>query len=81
MLIPIQTNQFKKDVKLIIKRNKDIHKLKLVMSNIVEKKESDAKFRKHKLVGIYKDRWECHIEPDWLLIYLENKYELTYSHD
>ena len=69
MLKTKQTNQFKKDIKLAKKRNKKIEKLKRVMNLIVSQKELPSKYENHKLSGIYKGCHECHIEPDWLLIY------------
>ncbi len=70
MLIPVRTSQFKRDVKLAIKRDRDISKLKTVMEKLVHEEPLDPKFKDHKLVGDYKNHRECHIEPDWLLIYL-----------
>lgn len=56
MLAPSYTNQFKKDYKRILKRNYHLEKLEEVV--------------KHTLKGEYKGCLECHIEPDWLLIYI-----------
>ena len=39
------------------------------MTDIIEEKPLAAKLRNHKLTGNWKDHWECHIAPDWLLIY------------
>ena len=69
MLKTKQTNQFKKDVKLSKKRNKKIEKLKKVMNLIVSQEELPTKYENHKLSGIYKRCLECHVEPDWLLVY------------
>ena len=68
MLKPVYTNQFKKDLKLVKKRNKNIHKLKSLITNITTQEILNSKYKKHKLMGNYKNRWECHIEPDWLLV-------------
>lgn len=69
MLKVKQTSKFKKDVKLAIKRNKKIVKLKEIMFLIVSEKEIPTKYKNHKLIGLYRDCFECHIEPDWLLVY------------
>lgn len=70
-------NSFKKDFKLIKKRGKDLSKLKYIINEIMNEKALDEKYRDHELLGKYKGFRECHIEPDWLLIYkIENK-ELT----
>jgi mRNA interferase YafQ len=61
--------QFKRDVKRLKKRNKDLEKLKLVIGFLVEGKDLPESARDHRLKGTLKDCRECHIEPDWLLIY------------
>ena len=63
------TNQFKKDVKLAKKQNKKLDKLFEVIGILAEGGELDAKYRDHDRSGNYKGTRECHIEPDWLLIY------------
>ncbi len=65
----VYTNQFEKDLKLCKKRNKDLQKLKDVMGLLIDNKSLPAKLKDHKLIGNFKERRECHIEPDWLLIY------------
>ncbi len=62
-------NVFEKDLTLAKKRGKDIEKLKTVIRLLAEGKPLPLQFRDHPLVGNYKDRRECHIEPNWLLIY------------
>ncbi len=69
MLIPIRTSQFKRDVKLAQKRGKKMPLLTEVMIKLVNEELLEQKHRDHKLTGNYKDHRECHIEPDWLLIY------------
>jgi mRNA interferase YafQ len=51
------------------KRGRDPENIKAVMRNLIEERLLDRKFRDHVLIGNFKDRRECHIEPDWLLIY------------
>lgn len=63
------TNQFKKDVKLAKKQGKILEKLYGVIENLAEGKVLEAKYHDHFLSGNYKSCRECHIEPDWLLIY------------
>mgnify|MGYP003960532565 FL=1 len=63
------TKQFKKDVRRLKKQGKDFTKLKVVLGTICEGKELEIKYRDHKLVSNYQKARECHIEPDWLLIY------------
>jgi len=72
----IYTTQFKKDFKKIKKRGKEISKLINVIEILLERKNLDAKYQDHPLSGKFKDHRECHIEPDWLLIYRRTKDEL-----
>jgi mRNA interferase YafQ len=69
MLKPEYKKQFKKDIELAKKRGKDTQKLKDIIDLIIEEKPLLVKHRNHKLKGQYNGAWECHIEPDWLLIY------------
>ena len=63
------TNQFKKDLKLAKKQNKDLDKLFEVVNILASGGTLDASYRDHDLSGNYKGTRECHIEPDWLLVY------------
>lgn len=63
------TTQFKKDLKFAKKQNKNTDKLFEVIEKLADGKPLEAKYRDHSLTGNYKGCRECHIEPDWLLIY------------
>lgn len=63
------TNQFKKDIKLAKKQNKDLNKLFDVVNILAEGGILEVKYRDHYLSGEYKGTRECHVEPDWLLVY------------
>ncbi len=87
MLQPVYTKQFKKDIKKIEgSGSKDIEKLKAVIRALIEEIPLNPSNRDHALKGGFKDRRECHIEPDWLLIYQVDKkkmviiFERTGSH-
>ncbi len=67
---------FKKDYKQALKRNYDISLLEEVISVLVSEKELAPKYNDHKLSGKYKGFRECHILPDWLLIYKVDKKDL-----
>ena len=70
MLVPCYTGQFKRDLKRLKKSgNKDTGKLKAVINLLIEGKPLSTRYRDHSLTGNYQNRRECHIEPDWLLIY------------
>jgi mRNA interferase YafQ len=64
-----QTKQFNKDIKRLQKRGKNIGKLKEVIELLIEKKPLPPKHRDHRLTGNWINHRDCHIEPDWLLIY------------
>ena len=67
------TKQFEKDLKLIKKRGYKIKKLEDVVNALLREEQLDLKYKDHKLIGNYIGHRECHIEPDWLLIYyIEN---------
>ena len=53
----------------MISRGKNINKLDDILKTLAAGKTLDKKFHDHKLIGNFKARRECHIEPDWLLIY------------
>lgn len=63
------TTQFKKDFKLAKKQNKDIEKLFVVVELLANGEKLDFEYKDHDLSGNYKGTRECHIEPDWLLVY------------
>jgi mRNA interferase YafQ len=66
----LYTTQFKRDYKRIKKQNKNLLKLKEVIENLVSGKKLDDKYRDHQLTGRWSGHRDCHIEPDWLLIYM-----------
>ena len=65
----IWTGQFKKDYKLAMKRHMNIELLDDIIRQIANGKELDESYKDHELSGNWKGYRECHIQPDWLLIY------------
>ena len=67
----LATLNFKKKLKIIKKRNKDIDKLRTVINLIANNEKLDEKYKDHQLFNSskFKDCRELHIEPDWLLVY------------
>lgn len=63
------TAKFKKDYKKIKKQGKKIKDLEVVIARIQARQILEAKYQDHELVGNYVGYRECHINPDWLLIY------------
>lgn len=73
----IYTTHFKKSLKKIIKQGKDIDKLKPIIEKLMNKEPLEKKYKDHSLYNDkrYDGCRDCHIEPDWVLIYkyLENE--------
>ncbi len=69
MLEIVQTSSFKKDFKKILKQGKDLELIKEVIIKLSVPDVLDKKYRDHLLSGNYKNKRECHITSDWLLIY------------
>ena len=63
------TNKIQRNIKLMKKRGKDLEKLKTVLNSLQRGIELPAKYKDHALTGNYIGCRECHIEPDWLLVY------------
>ncbi len=72
----VATNRFKKDLKLAIKRNLDIGLLKQVTDLLQAGQPLPEQYRDHALTGVFEGCRECHIKPDWLLIYKVSDQEL-----
>lgn len=70
------TKKFQKDLKTIQKRGYDLSKLTTVIKKLSYGEILPEEYRDHMLTGEYKGCRECHIQPDWLLIYKINKSEL-----
>lgn len=66
------TSRFKKDLNIAKKQGKDLDKLFSVVETLANGKVLEERYRDHGLTGIYRGTRECHIEPDWLLIYEVN---------
>ena len=61
--------QFKKDAKLASKRGYAMNKLRLVIEKLVNEEELEARYEDHLLQGKYAGARDCHIQPDWILVY------------
>ena len=69
MLTPRYTSAFKKDFKLAQKRGQDLGKLRRVIELLASEKPLPESYDDHPLRGNYAGMRDCHIEPDWILIY------------
>jgi len=66
----IQTTRYKKELKKVLKRGNDINLIKAVVFKLANGVSLEVKHCDHPLAGSYAGFRECHITPDWLLIYL-----------
>jgi mRNA interferase YafQ len=71
------SKQFKKDYKKVVKQGKSTNELWFVIDNLRKCEKLPPKFEDHPLTGNYKNHRECHINPDWLLIYKVDKDKLV----
>jgi mRNA interferase YafQ len=69
MLNAERTNAFKKSYARCVKRGYDMNALKEVMTLLTYQETLPKRYRNHKLKGQFADCWECHVKPDWLLLY------------
>lgn len=76
MLNIVPSNQFKKDLKLAKKRGLNLSPLTTVINTLAAQQPLDDKYRDHNLTGNYRQFRECHIKPDWLLVYRVDDDEL-----
>ena len=74
----VYSTKFKKALKKLIKQGKDINELFDIIDKLANDEKLNMKYKNHSLVNdkYYKDCNECHINPDWLLIYQYNKDKL-----
>jgi mRNA interferase YafQ len=76
MLFLKRTSQFKRDYKKALKQNRNTIELKKVIIKLSRKEQLEVKYNDHPLAGNYKSYRDCHIEPDWVLIYKLTNEEL-----
>jgi mRNA interferase YafQ len=79
MRAPIYSTQFEKDIKRMRKRGKDVGKIRSVLSHLIAGERLEERNQDHALLGNYKGRRECHIEPDWLLIYKLSEDDIVFE--
>ena len=76
MLTIVRSNRFLKDLRIAKKRGLDLSSLEEVVNKLANQEELDEKYHDHALSGDYSDFRECHIKPDWLLVYTIDDEEL-----
>jgi len=67
--IPIRGSKFRRDVKLAQRRGKDMSKLRVLILLLIEGTPLPPRYKDHPLSGDWEHHRDCHIEPDWLLLY------------
>jgi len=67
---PIFTKRFEKDLKHMLRQGREPQRIKVVVSKLIAGQPLEQQYLDHPLIGRYKGRRECHIESDWLLIYV-----------
>ena len=72
----IYTGQFKKSLKLCVRRGLDVNVFKTVLDILQKQGQLPAEYRPHKLTGKYTGCWECHMQADWLLIWEQDDRQL-----
>ncbi len=76
MLEIVLSNHFKRDLKRAVRRGRDVTLLEKIVNNLAERRPLPESNRDHSLTGKWSGYRECHIQPDWLLIYKVNDNEL-----
>lgn len=79
MLKPAYSKQFERDLKKMLKQGNQGEKVKTVIRKLLSEDPLEPRYKDHKLVGQYKGRRECHVEPNWLLIYKKTSEEIIFE--
>jgi mRNA interferase YafQ len=77
MLTPQETTRFRRDLRRMRRRGKDVQKLQAIVRLLVQEQPLAPRHRDHPLGGDWLGYRDCHIEPDWLLIYKIDREEVT----
>lgn len=72
----IYTGQFKKSLKRCVRRGLNINEFTTVLDILQKDGKLPSEYLPHKLHGKYKDCWECHINPDWLMVWKQDDNQL-----
>jgi len=76
MLVLVESSKFRKDVRRMQKRGKDMEKLKKLITLLAREQSLPESYQVHPLKGNWLPFWDAHIEPDWLLIYVQQGDEI-----
>ena len=73
----VRTSSFRRDLRRSARRGRDIRKISEITDRLVAGEPLEARRRRHQLVGNWYPLWECHVEPNWLLVWEENEDTIT----
>lgn len=79
MKTPVYTNRFGRELKLLLRRGKDAEKFKSVARKLLAGENLPPRYRDHALKGGFVGWWDCHLEPDWVLIYKSTDQEIIFG--
>ena len=79
MLKPVYLRSFEREIEKAKKRGLDMSKIKNLIEDLINEKSLAAKHKNHKLKGNFIGYWECHIEPDWLLVYKKDDKHIYFA--
>jgi mRNA interferase YafQ len=79
MLKPVYLRSFEREMEKAKKRGLDMSKIKKIIEDLINEKPLAAKHKNHKLKGDFVGYWECHIEPDWLLVYKKDDKHIYFA--
>lgn len=79
MLQPVYLRSFERELAKAKKRGYDMEKIKSVITDLINEKPLSSKHRNHRLKGNFVGYWECHITPDWLLIYKKDDERIYFA--
>ncbi len=79
MLAISYRTQFKRELKRQGRRGKDLQKFLDIAEKLAKEEKLDPKHCNHKLIGNFNNRWECHIEPDWLIVYCKTTTDIVFE--
>ena len=69
----LTTNRFDRDIRLAARRGKDLGKLQAIVDRLLASQPLEPRNQAHRLSGQWSHCWECHIEPNWLLIWEQDR--------
>ena len=79
MLKPVYLRSFEREIEKAIKRGLDMTKIKDIIKDLIDEKKLAVRHKNHKLKGDFAGYWECHIEPDWLLMYKKDDKHIYFA--